>query len=69
MALAKIIKYEGDNSTFVWKSPIEDFNTLSQLIVHQSQEAVFFKTVRRWICLKQEDIRLKHRISRYSGAF
>lgn len=43
MALAKIIKYEGDNSTFVWKSPIEDFNTLSQLIVHESQEAVFFK--------------------------
>ncbi|MBE5035468.1 SPFH domain-containing protein [Gallibacter intestinalis] len=43
MALAKIIKYEGDNETFVWKSPIEDFNTMSQLIVHQSQEAVFFK--------------------------
>lgn len=43
MALAKIIKYEGDNTTFVWKSPIEDFNTSSQLIVHQSQEAVFFK--------------------------
>jgi len=43
IALAKIIKYEGDNSTFVWKSPIEDFNTFSQLIVHQSQEAVFFK--------------------------
>ena len=43
MALAKIIKYEGDNSTFVWKSPIQDFNTMSQLIVHESQEAVFFK--------------------------
>jgi len=43
MALAKIIKYEGDNSVFVWKSPIEDFNTMSQLIVHESQEAVFFK--------------------------
>lgn len=43
MALAKIIKYEGDNSTFVWKSPIEDFNTMSQLIVHESQEAIFFK--------------------------
>lgn len=43
MALAKIIKYEGDNTTFVWKHPSEDFNTLSQLIVHQSQEAVFFK--------------------------
>ena len=43
MALAKVIKYEGDNSTFVWKSPIQDFNTMSQLIVHESQEAVFFK--------------------------
>ena len=36
------IKYEGDNSTFVWKSPIEDFNTGTQLTVHESQEAVFF---------------------------
>lgn len=43
MALAKIIKYEGDNTTFVWKSKIQDFNTMSQLIVHESQEAVFFK--------------------------
>lgn len=43
MSLTKIIKYEGDNSVFVWKFPIEDFNTLSQLIVHESQEAVFFK--------------------------
>ena len=37
-----VIKYEGDNSTFVWKYPREDFNTLSQLIVHENQEAVFF---------------------------
>ena len=37
-----IIKYEGDNSTFVWKHPKEDFNTNSQLIVHESQEAIFF---------------------------
>ncbi len=41
--LASIIKYEGDNSTFVWKHPIEDFNYGSQLIVHESQEAVFFR--------------------------
>lgn len=40
--LADIIKYEGDNDTFVWKHPCEDFNTTSQLIVHESQEAVFF---------------------------
>jgi len=37
-----VIEYEGDNSTFVWKHPIEDFNLGSQLIVHESQEAVFF---------------------------
>ena len=41
--LASVIKYEGDNSTFIWKHPIEDFNYGSQLIVHESQEAVFFK--------------------------
>ena len=40
--LFQIIKYEGDNSTFIWKSPIEDFNTGTQLIVHESQEAIFF---------------------------
>lgn len=37
-----IIKYEGDNSTFIWKHPCEDFNSLTQLIVHESQEAIFF---------------------------
>lgn len=40
--IADIIKYEGDNSTFVWKHPKEDFNSLTQLIVHESQEAIFF---------------------------
>lgn len=40
--IADIIKYEGDNSTFVWKHPNEDFNSLTQLIVHESQEAIFF---------------------------
>ena len=41
--LASIIKYEGDNDTLVWKHPIEDFNMGSQLIVHESQEAVFYR--------------------------
>ena len=41
--LASIIKYEGDASTLVWKHPIEDFNLGSQLIVHESQEAIFFR--------------------------
>lgn len=42
MALAEVIKYEGDNSTFIWKHPVEDFNTNSQLIVHETQEAILF---------------------------
>ena len=41
--LASVIKYEGDNETLVWKYPIEDFNMGSQLIVHESQEAIFFR--------------------------
>lgn len=40
--IADIIKYEGNNSTFIWKHPCEDFNYLTQLIVHESQEAIFF---------------------------
>lgn len=40
--IAEIIKYEGDNSTFIWKHPLGDFNSLTQLIVHESQEAIFF---------------------------
>lgn len=37
-----LIKYEGDNSFLVWKHPIEDFKYGSQLVVHESQEALFF---------------------------
>ena len=42
MAIAEVIKYEGDNSTFIWKHPCEDFTSFTQLIVHESQEAIFF---------------------------
>lgn len=42
MEITSVIKYEGDNSTFVWKHPKEDFNTATQLIVHETQEAIFF---------------------------
>lgn len=41
-AIADVIKYEGDNNTFIWKHPIEDFNIGTQLIVHESQEAIFY---------------------------
>ena len=40
--IADVLMYEGDNSTFVWKHPSEDFNSLTQLIVHENQEAIFF---------------------------
>ena len=43
MKIFDIIKYEGGKDVLVWKYPGEDFNTLSQLIVHESQEAVFFR--------------------------
>lgn len=41
--IASVIKYEGGNDMFVWKHPIEDYNLGSQLIVHESQEAAFFR--------------------------
>ena len=40
--ICEVIMYEGDNSTFIWKHPSEDFNSLTQLVVHESQEAIFF---------------------------
>lgn len=36
--ICEILKYEGDNSTFIWKHPSEDFNSMTQLLVHESQE-------------------------------
>ena len=42
LSIIDVIKYEGDNRTFVWKHPSEDFNTSTQLIVHESQEAIFY---------------------------
>lgn len=41
MGEIQVIKYEGNNNTFVWKHPTEDFFTYTQLIVHESQEAIF----------------------------
>jgi len=43
MGIIDVIKYEGGNETFVYKHPVEDFNAGTQLIVHESQEAIFFR--------------------------
>ena len=39
-AISDIIKYEGDNNTFIWKHPCEDFNTTTQLIVHSENSPI-----------------------------
>lgn len=41
--LVSNIKFEGKDNVLIWKHPIEDFNTGSQLTVHESQEAVLFR--------------------------
>ena len=43
MELISVLKYEGSNEVFVHKHLKEDFNFGTQLIVHESQEALFFK--------------------------
>ena len=43
MKLYDILQYEGPNDVLVHKHEAEDFNTMTQLIVHESQQAVFFK--------------------------
>lgn len=42
MAMFDIIRYEDDGNTLVYRYPNDEFNTKSQLIVQQSQEAVFY---------------------------
>lgn len=42
MTIAEIIKFAGNNKNFVTNHPSEDFNSLIQLIVHESKEAIFF---------------------------
>ncbi len=44
MGIGKLICCEGDNTSFIWKSPYEDFNMFSQIIVHENQEAIFVRS-------------------------
>lgn len=40
MAISEVIKFEGSPDDLVWKHPVEDFNTTSQLIVDETHEAL-----------------------------
>ena len=42
MKITSVIEHEGDNRQFVWKHREKNFNTGTQLVVRESQEAVFF---------------------------
>ena len=44
MALIDRVKYDGKPDDLVWKFPAEDLSTATQVIVNESQEAVFFKS-------------------------
>lgn len=41
--LLDVISFDGDNETLVHRSEISNFNSMSQLVVNQTQEAIFFK--------------------------
>lgn len=42
--IADIIKYEGDDSTFVWKHPCEDFNTtINDLLTERNKRCKILK--------------------------
>lgn len=43
MAIADVIKYNGNPGLLAWKFPGEELGTWTQLIVNESQEAVLFK--------------------------
>jgi len=40
MRIVDVIEFEGSPDLLLWKSPIEDFNTMSQLIVDETHEAL-----------------------------
>lgn len=40
MNISQVLQFEGAMDSLIWKSPIEDFNTTSQLIVDETHEAL-----------------------------
>lgn len=43
MAIIEVLKYEGSKDLVVWKHPNQELGTWTQVIVNESQEAVFVK--------------------------
>jgi membrane protease subunit (stomatin/prohibitin family) len=43
MALIDVVEFKGNPDEFAWKFPDDELGTWTQLVVHQTQEAVLFK--------------------------
>ncbi|GAE07630.1 SPFH domain-containing protein [Paenibacillus sp. JCM 10914] len=43
MAIIEVVKYEGPPGVFAWRYPNQELGTWTQLIVHETQEAILFK--------------------------
>ncbi len=43
MAITEVLKFDGHSSIFAWKHPNSELNSWTQLIVNESQEAIFVK--------------------------
>ena len=54
-----VIRYEGDNQTIVWKHPLTDFTTGTQLIVHEVRKPCSSATAKRWIPFRRDATRWK----------
>ncbi|GIO63771.1 SPFH domain-containing protein [Paenibacillus cineris] len=43
MAIIEVVEYEGPPGVFAWRYPNQELGTWTQLIVHETQEAILFK--------------------------
>ncbi|MWV44311.1 zinc-ribbon domain-containing protein [Paenibacillus sp. HJL G12] len=43
MAIIDVVKYDGPPGVFAWRYPNQELGTWTQLIVHETQEAILFK--------------------------
>ena len=56
--ISEIIKYEGDNSTFIWKYPHEDFNNIRKWIDHLQRDQLpnlYHSVISELLPIKQID--------------
>ena len=65
MAIIDRIKFEGAPETLVWKFPKDNIVKGAQLIVNESQEAVFLRTARHLIFSAPAPIHLTAAIYHY----